>query len=103
MLKQDNMRVYVSGKITGEVHEDCFNKFEQAEILLQSKGHDVFNPMKSNHYHDKSWQSYMREDIKALMDCDAIYLLDDWNESKGAVIEKELAEKLNFKILTELL
>jgi hypothetical protein len=37
------------------------------------------------------------------MDCKGIYLLQSWHESKGAVIEKELACALDFKIIHELI
>lgn len=43
----------------------------------------------------------MKADIKLLMDCDAIYLLKGWEDSKGARIEKELAESLGYRIIKE--
>jgi hypothetical protein len=93
------LKCYISGKITGI---DNYEKlFSDAENYLLSKGYDVVNPVKLNHDHDKSWESYMRVDLKALLDCDAIYMLKNFHSSKGAIIEKNLAYQLGIKIINE--
>jgi hypothetical protein len=92
------MRIYISGKITGLPFDEAFKMFENAENELKFRGYEVVNPMKLNHNHNKSWESYMREDLIAMMKCDAIYLLPNYHESKGALIEKQLAETLHFVI-----
>ncbi len=93
-------RVYISGKITGIENEAPF-LFETAEKHLFSQGFRPINPLKLNHNHDKSWHNYMKEDIKALCDCDIIYMLNNWAESKGAIIEKEIANHLGMKVVYE--
>ena len=40
----------------------------------------------------------MLADIKELFSCEAIYLLSNWYLSKGARIEKKIAEELHLKI-----
>lgn len=92
-------KIYISGKITGI--DNYAELFESAEKLLIEKGFEVINPVKLNHLHDKTWNSYMKEDIKALMDCDAIYMLKNWHQSKGAIIEKKLAFELGIQIINE--
>lgn len=92
-------KIYISGKITGI--DNYAELFENAENLLKSKGFEVINPVKLNHLHDNTWQSYMKEDIKALMDCDAIYMLNNWHQSKGAIIEKKLAFEVGIQIINE--
>ena len=87
------MKVYISGKISG-IEEQAYQLFEEAENKLKMFGYEVVNPMKLPHEHDKEWHSYMKEDIKALCDCDAICLLDNWESSIGANIEFELAKNL---------
>lgn len=92
-------KIYISGKISGlgEVHVQAL--FGYAETQLINKGYDVVNPINLRHDHDRSWLSYMREDIKALMNCDAIYMLTNWKDSKGAKIEHDLAQSLGLQIL----
>ena len=91
-------KTYISGKITG-IERDAEMLFESAEIYLIQIGHNPVNPMKLNHEHDKSWHSYMREDIKALCDCDCIYMLSNWIDSKGAIIEHTIAMYLGLKVI----
>ena len=89
------MRWYLSGKITGD--DDYRIKFEKAEKLLTQKGYKVLNPIK--HEKDgKSWIYYMKKDIKKLLKCDGIILLEDYKRSKGAMLEKQTAEGLGYKI-----
>ena len=41
----------------------------------------------------------MREDIKALLSCCTIFMLDNWRDSRGAKIEHQLAKDLEMKII----
>jgi hypothetical protein len=94
------MKIYISGKITGN-EEEAFKLFEMAEINLKLAGFDVVNPMKLEHNHDKSWEAYMRVCIIALMSCDAIFMLTNYYESKGAIIELKLASEIAIKVFWE--
>ena len=93
-------KIYISGKIFG-IENEAYKLFEIAEKELRLKGFNVINPMKLKHNHDKSWKSYMKEDIKALCECEKIYMLLNWMESKGASIEHNIAFILGIEILYE--
>lgn len=89
-------KVYISGKITGiDNHAELFSS---AELELKSMGFHPINPVTINHEHDKSWESYMKEDIKALCDCTGIYMLRNWKKSTGAKIEYKIAMWLGMDI-----
>ncbi len=94
-------KIYISGKISQLPESEALELFEQAEKVCIEMGYEPVNPMKLNHDHDKSWEMYMREDIRGMMDCEAIYMLSNWSFSKGAAIEKKLAEDLGFKVIHE--
>lgn len=89
-----NKKIYICGKITG-MEEEAKQLFENAHCQLQQMGFEVVNPFLLNHNHDKQWESYMKVCIKALMDCNYIYLLPNWRESRGAVLEQQIAQTLN--------
>lgn len=91
------MKAYISGKITG-IENEAPKMFANAEKQLQERGFDTVNPMKLNHEHDKSWHSYMKEDVKALCDCDIIFMLPNWKDSKGAIIEHTIAMYLGLSV-----
>lgn len=94
-------KIYISGQITNLAFLDSFALFEQAEKELTKKGFEVINPMTIEHDHDLSWLNYMRTDIKVLVDCDVIYMLSNWTNSKGAEIERKLAIDLGIDVMYE--
>lgn len=93
-------KIYISGKISG-IENEAPELFAKAELELQAKGFETVNPMALNHNHDKSWHSYMKEDVKALCECDTIYMLNNWTDSKGAIIEHTIAMYLGLKVQYE--
>jgi hypothetical protein len=44
---------------------------------------------------------FMQRDIEALSNCDAIYMLKGWEDSKGARVEKAYAEYLDLHVFYE--
>lgn len=94
-------KIYVAGKVTG-MEEEAKELFALAIIRLLAAGKQPVNPMRLNHDHDGKWESYMKVCIPALCNCDAIYMLPNWQESKGANIEHSLAEKLGMTIYYEI-
>lgn len=91
-------KVYISGKISG-IEETAPALFEASEQYLRNNGYEPVNPLTITHAHDKSWHSYMREDIRALCECDAIYLLANWHDSRGAMVEYMIAQHLELTIM----
>lgn len=73
--------------------------FEQTEKLIRLAGHTPVNPCKILPYDpEHTWRDYMAEDIKALLYCDAIFMLDNWTNSKGAKIEHDIAQGLGLSV-----
>lgn len=89
------VKVYLAGPMTG-LPDYNYPAFFQAAELLRERGLIVENPAEhAQRKPQSSWEGYMRQAIKILMDCDEIYLLPDWKHSKGALIEWDLALMLN--------
>lgn len=98
------MQIYLSGKITGREKEDYTRQFAKAETFYKTSGFDVVNPvtigetiLKNNP--KAKWEDFMQEDLKALRTCTHIAMLEGWEESKGAKMEKAEAEKLGLEIM----
>lgn len=91
-------KAYISGKITG-MEEKARELFDQAEKEVISLGYEPINPMKLNHTHDLTWEAYMKQDIKALCDCDVIYLLRNYSDSRGALLELAIANELKLEVI----
>ena len=98
------MRIYLSGKITGREKEDYTRQFARTESFYKTGGFDVVNPVTIGEVILKNnpkakWEDFMAEDLKALRTCTHIVLLEGWEESKGAKMEKAEAEKLGLEIM----
>lgn len=79
------MKVYISGPVTGLPDENR-EAFTAAARILKADGFDAVIP----HDHVKpgsTWEEAMRDCIRAMMDCDAVFMLDGWNRSRGAQAE----------------
>lgn len=84
-------RVYIAGKITGT--EDYLERFDAAEQWLREEGFSSINPTDlpfilgdSVDYEDILHICFALIDI-----CDAIYLMEGYKESAGAMREREYA------------
>ena len=93
------MKVYISGPISGLPLETVYNNFTNAEVRLLEQGYEVVNPLNNGLPRESTWNEHMRADLKLLLDCDAIYMLNGWEYSKGASLEYDLAIDLGFKLI----
>ena len=103
-------KVYIAGKVSGLPFLDVVEKFKKAYYEIEALGFEAVNPVPivQQYLHDNPeylecteaqiWKLAMKLCIKALMDCDAIVLLPDWADSKGARFEHEIAENLDMPI-----
>lgn len=110
------MKVYISGKIGEEVISDATRqKFARAEKMLRAKGYEVTNPT-SDKCQILVWLSMKDEEkrgykgdfhsfalitnlVSIWRDCDAVYFLEDWENSPGAQAEHSFAMATGKKIL----
>lgn len=77
------MRVYLSGPITGV--KNYKENFAAAEEKMKKMGFDVINPAAFNRVlPEMGYEEYMDIDLKLLAMCDVIYMLKDWEKSRGA-------------------
>jgi hypothetical protein len=88
------MKVYISGKIGDLPMDFVIAKFASKQMYLEQKGYEVVNPVNLPHDHDKSWHSYMIEDLQAMKDCTHICMLPCHIDSPGALIEKAFATRM---------
>ncbi|MDR0322332.1 MAG: DUF4406 domain-containing protein [Treponema sp.] len=90
------MRLYISGKITG--NENYKEDFAAAKNKLENAGYDVCSPTAFDFPEDISWTDAMKYDICEMICCDGVALLPSWKESKGARVEARLAKDLEIMV-----
>lgn len=99
------MKLYLSSKMSG-LPNNNYPEFERMKNKYINKGYEVVSP------HDLSkeveaikeapeWIDYMKNDIKALIECDCICMFGDWMNSKGARVEYSIANGLGLNIIID--
>lgn len=96
------MKVYISGPITWIPYDKVEMSFNPAENRLKEEGFEVVNPLNNGLAVSSSWREHMKVDIKLLMECDTIYLLKGYQDSKGAMIEYDLARILGYDVIEQI-
>ena len=100
------MKIYISGPISHDpYHEEAFTKAGQYLVHL---GYEVINPVdildRDFDGPDRDvqrWNYFMREAIKMLLECDQIYMLEGWEDSRGAKLEQKIALDLAMPMMYE--
>jgi hypothetical protein len=94
-------KAYISGQISGLPYDEVVAKFATAEAKLQAQGYETVNPLNNGIPINAPWEIHVAMDVVLLMGCDTIYLLPDWQQSKGATLEKSFAELTGKTIIYE--
>jgi hypothetical protein len=94
-------RVYLSGPMTGK--EDLnFPAFDKARDKLIALGYWVVSPADLERNRPvMTYEKALQDDILHLMNCNTIYLLRGWNDSRGARLEWFVAVSLGFEVMYE--
>lgn len=103
-------RIYLSLPIkdTGYTTKERMKYADEVRRLLElrygvrNENVIVITPFDVNENEDKdSYARKMGNDIEALLECDAIFLCEGWQNSKGCMAEFAVAKIYNKKIIIE--
>lgn len=98
------MRIYISGQITGLPGREVNQNFGKAHRMLRMKGHDVIDPRAvAAALPGLDWKAYMTIAYGVIHDpsVDAIFMLKNWEESTGAIIEWGWAQVRGLPVIYE--
>lgn len=111
-------KIYIAGPMRG-IKRYNFPAFDDAAERLYAEGWDPVNPADldlamgydpDDEPDDHDWSKLpealsmskiIQKDIDALLRCDAIYMLRNWENSKGAKAELSVAKWLDIEVLFE--
>ena len=111
------MKIYIAGPMRG--YKDLnFPEFNKWARILRKKDHEVVNPAEldkeskeladttmgqlevmSKEERKKIYKLCMKRDLQHLLTCDAVVLLEGWQDSVGALLELKVALNTGLKIL----
>lgn len=89
--------IYLSGKMSG-LPDHNFPAFNAAAKHLREQGFKVINPAENEGEVSLGWTHFMKIDLKNVIDCSMVIVLDGWEDSRGANIEINLARILNIPV-----
>ncbi len=92
------IRVYISGPMT-DMPDNNFPAFNEAARLLERHAFHVVNPADNGIIRGWEWDDYLRYDLSQMLTCDAIFMLDGWAMSRGALLEHHVAKALGFGLV----
>ncbi len=91
------MRIYISIPISG--HDLATQQQKALEIAdkLRELGHEPISPLPppeapSGLSEKEKYAYYMGRDVERLLTCDAIFMCEGWQKSKGCCAENEIAK-----------
>ncbi len=106
------MRTYIAGPMGGFKNLN-FDAFDSAWVKLTDDGYAPISPVDIDRVHE-SWEKYppegfvmtreflvrvMLRDFAVIPSCDAVYMLNGWEDSWGATAEHAFAKRLGLEIL----
>lgn len=97
------MKIYVSLPITGHDIEHAKARAAIIKQFLSNEWNEVTTPFDVCPDVDKPYSYYMGRDIEALLECDAIFMANGWQHSKGCTLEYNAALVYDKHIFTEIM
>lgn len=105
--------IYVAGKYLGESDWETYNNIHKARVAarkLWDEGWAVICPHSNTAFmggvgernkDDGDWLKWITGDKEIISRCDAIFMMDNWQDSKGARIELNEARGLGLEVIYE--
>lgn len=94
-------KIYISIPITGHDEKRVREHADLVKAALSRAGHDPVNPFEIYHGKNPDYADYLCEDLRALAACDAIYLCNGWQFSRGCRIEANFAQEFDKEVMYE--
>ncbi len=94
------MIIYIAGKITGLEKEEYKSKFNEIEQSLRALGFRTINPIRFI-FDDviDDYEDIMEICYRYLKHADALYLMSNWEDSRGAKLEHKYARELGIPVI----
>jgi hypothetical protein len=94
------MKVYISGKTSYPPTSKDATRVKELETLLRLLGFELINPTSGGN-EKVSLESQIVGGINRLAQCDVVFMLSDWRESKASRIEYNVAKEMGKDFLYE--
>lgn len=96
-IKKDIKTLYIAGPMSG-LPMNNYPLFNEIATVLRRCGYAVVNPAEFGATEGASYVDLLRKDLRALLDCDGVCVLDNWWTSVGARNEVQVAGVLKMPV-----
>ena len=102
--------IYIAGKYTGDSDWETYSNIHHARVQahrLWNEGWAVICPHANTAFfggpesHEIDWEKWLGGDLEILRRCDAVFMLNNWEDSKGAKAELKEAKRMGIDIYFE--
>lgn len=90
------MKIYLSGPITD--NPNYREQFGKVAAELRKSGHEVFDPTEIAIEPSSTRADWMRRNIRAVLDSEMVVMLPEWQRSKGASLEYDVAKECGIRV-----
>lgn len=100
------LKIYISLPITGQERQ-AQEKADLVKAALSRKGYKPVSPFDIFAGKEAKYEDHICQDLRIMLDCDAIYFCEGWEKSCGCNVEYNTAMtfksygKKDFKIMFE--
>lgn len=91
--------IYISGPLSGYDYKERQESFTKVQKILELMNYEVKNPLANDSLYDPPKR--LRENLKMLLDCDEIFMMDGWNKSQDCLLELNVAVAAGMQVLYE--
>lgn len=101
------MKIYISIPISGFSIAKVREHADRIKSALSKKGYRAISPFDIYAGKNPQYEDYICSDLRAMLDCDAVYFCDGWEQSCGCNVEHDIAMRFkahgrkDFKIMYE--
>lgn len=85
------MKIYISIPISGLDQAEVRQKADMIKARLSREGHAAVSPFDIYAGKNPAYEDYICSDLRAMLDCDAVYFAAGWQMSLGCSIERAVA------------
>ena len=83
----ERKKCYISIPITGRGIDEVKREIDSLKHVLRNNEYIPISPFDREVDFNATHEQHMKEDFKLLLECDAIYMADEWTNSKGCKAE----------------